>query len=342
MDIINQDNTEQAITFATDTSAWSLVIHQVSTTCVNIWFGNLFPTLRKPSHCRLILSKGEEAIASFDVHREDWQRPISKLSQRFYTTHKFDSLTPNLEYQVKLYQKIEGDEELIDKWILLKTGEFKTLPLSLPNSAEQAFTVSLSSCFYPDKDYDRTTQAYESLYQQNDQQIKPDVKFMVGDQVYLDIGLDSLSPLTNEIRQRIGDDYAKNWQALDGMLSKGGAWMLPDDHEYWNDYPFYDSLLPTLFLLKIAKVRNAWRQASRDGVNNIQCTKKVDTFNLGSDLSFCIADLRSYRSKTQFIDKDGFKQIEQWAKELTSPGVFVIPQILIVGENKHERNLLSF
>ena len=30
------------------------------------------------------------------------------------------------------------------------------------------------------------------------------------------------------------------------MLGRGGTWMLPDDHEYWNDYPFVDSLLPPL------------------------------------------------------------------------------------------------
>ncbi len=342
MDIINLDNSDGSIPFATDTSAWSLVIHKVSSTSANLWFGTLFPTLRKPNHCRIILSQGNEDVAAFDIQRADWQRPITKLSQRFYTTHRFEALSPNQHYQVKLYQELEGDEELVNKWLLVKSGEFNTLPNSLPSSAEQAFTVSLSSCFYPDKDHGRTTQAYEALYQQNNQQLKPDIKFMVGDQVYLDIGLDSLSPLTNEIRQRIADDYAQNWKALAGMLSKGGTWMLPDDHEYWNDYPFYDSLLPTLFMLKIAKVRNAWRQASRDGVNNIQCTSKVDIFNLGSDLSFCVADLRSHRSKTQFIDKKGFAQIESWAKGLTCPGVFVIPQILIVGENKHERNLLSF
>lgn len=342
MDIINQDNCIHEGSFATNTSAWSLVIHKVSTTSVNLWFGTLFPTLRKPNLCRLIVFQGNKEIATLDVKRAQWQRPITKLSQRFYLTHQFDNLLPNTHYQVRFYQELKGDKQLANKWVWLKTGQFSTLPSSLPSSAKQAFTVSLSSCYYPEQDHGRATKAYEALYLQNDQQLKPDIKFMVGDQVYLDIGLDSLSPLTNEIRQRIADDYAQSWKALTGMLSKGGTWMLPDDHEYWNDYPFYDSLLPTLFMLRIKKIRHAWRQASRDGVNHIQCTSKVDTFNLGSDLSFCVADLRSYRSKTQFIDKNGFAQIEQWAKDLTCPGVFVIPQILIVNENKHERNLLSF
>ena len=53
------------------------------------------------------------------------------------------------------------------------------------------------------------------------------------------------------MRQRVAEDYAKHWQALGSMLARGGSWMLPDDHEFWNDYPFYDSLLPTLFMLKL-------------------------------------------------------------------------------------------
>jgi hypothetical protein len=92
------------------------------------------------------------------------------------------------------------------------------------------------------------------LYERGAESVKPDIKFMVGDQVYLDVGLDSLSPQTNELRQRVTEDYAKHWQALGSMLASGGIWMLPDDHEYWKNHPFYDSLLPTLFMLKINKV----------------------------------------------------------------------------------------
>ncbi|MFT5719377.1 MAG: hypothetical protein ACI9T7_003590 [Oleiphilaceae bacterium] len=331
------------VDYPTNTSQWSLVIHKVTQDTVELWAGTLFGTLRKPKNVCLIVKLEGQEVARENVAFEDWKRPFSRLSQRFYVHRKIAGLQAGLDYQAELYQQIDVPEHIYKgDWQLLRNGSFRTLPNALPNTSEEAFCVALSSCFYEHRDSGRTANAFKNLYDRGEQAVKPDIKFMVGDQVYLDIGLDSLSPMTNEVRQRVAEDYAKHWQALGSMLTRGAAWMLPDDHEYWNDYPFYDGLIPTLFMLKFSKVRNAWRAASRDGVLNVQRSAKIDTFTIGSDLSFCVADLRSYRSKTQFIDQEGFKKIIDWATGLTSPGVLVIPQILIVDENKQERNLRSF
>ena len=331
------------VDYPTNTSQWSLVIHKVSQHSVELWAGTLFSTLRKPNNACLLITLAGQEVARENIHLDDWQRPFQRLNQRFYVHRKIANLQPGAEYQVAFYQQLEvsarGDE---GKWQLLRDGVFSTLPLALPTSPREAFTVSLSSCFYEHRDSGRSARAYKALYERGELALKPDIKFMVGDQVYLDIGLDSLSPLTSEVRQRVAEDYAKHWQALGSMLARGGSWMLPDDHEYWNDFPFYDSLIPTLFMLKFAKIRNVWRAASRDGVFKVQRSVKVDTFSLRNDLSFCIADLRSYRSKTKFIDQQGLKQIIAWATSLNCPGVLVIPQILIADNNKQERNLLSF
>lgn len=331
------------IDFPTNTSKWSLVFHKVTQTSVELWAGTLFGTLRKPKLARLIVRLDGDEVSREDIVQEQWKRPFNRLSQRFYDTRLVTDLQAGSNYQVDFYLCLEGDEHQgLDQWQLLRSGTFSTLPLALPTESSKAFTVSLSSCFYEHRDCGQAARAFKSLYERGEDSVKPDIKFMVGDQVYLDIGLDSLSPLTNEVRQRIAEDYAKHWQALGSMLARGGAWMLPDDHEFWNDYPFYDGLLPTLFMLKIRKIRNAWKGASRDGVLNVQQSSKVDTFKIGDDLSFCVADLRSYRSKTQFIDNQGFEKMTDWAKGLTTPGVLVIPQVLLAEKNKLERNLLSF
>lgn len=329
--------------FLTNTSKWSLVFHKVSQTSVELWAGTLFGTLRKPHLARLIVSLDGNEINRQDITLQQWQRPFNRLNQRFYDTRLVDGLQAGQHYKVDFYQRLEGEEHQgLDQWQLLRSGTFSTLPDALPTNKNQAFTVALSSCFYEHRDNGQAARAFKALYERGDESVKPDIKFMVGDQVYLDIGLDSLSPLTNEVRQRVAEDYAKHWQALGSMLARGAAWMLPDDHEFWNDYPFYDSLLPTLFMLKIRKIRNTWRRASRDGVLNVQQSSKVDIFTIGDDLSFCVADLRSYRSKTQFIDKLGFEQMINWAEGLNKPGVLVIPQVLLAEKNKLERNLLSF
>ncbi|MFQ3232147.1 MAG: hypothetical protein ACI9DO_003542 [Reinekea sp.] len=331
------------IDFPTNTSKWSLVFHKVSQTSVELWAGTLFGTLRKPQLARLIVSLDGNEISSEDITHKQWQRPFKRLSQRFYDTRFVSGLQAGQNYKVDFYQCLEGDEHQgLDQWQLLRSGTFVTLPAALPTNKNKAFTVALSSCFYEHRDCGQAARAFKALYERGADSVKPDIKFMVGDQVYLDIGLDSLSPLTNEVRQRVAEDYAKHWQALGSMFTRGGAWMLPDDHEFWNDYPFYDSLLPTLFMIKINKIRNAWKGASRDGVFNVQQSSKVDTFEIGGDLSFCVADLRSYRSKTQFIDNQGFKQMISWAEGLSKPGVLVIPQVLLAEKNNLERNLLSF
>ncbi|WP_339719000.1 hypothetical protein [uncultured Paraglaciecola sp.] len=331
------------VNFTTNTSQWSLVIHKVSQTSVELWAGTLFGTLRKPKLARLIVSLEGNEVRREDITLKQWQRPFNGLSQRFYDTRLASGLLAGKNYKVDFYQRLEGEEHQgLDQWQLLRSGTFTTLPAALPTHKNKAFTVALSSCFYEHRDCGQAARAFKALYERGEESVKPDIKFMVGDQVYLDIGLDSLSPLTNEVRQRVAEDYAKHWQALGSILARGGAWMLPDDHEFWNDYPFYDSLLPTLFMLKINKIRNAWKAASRDGVLKVQQSSKVDTFEIGSDLSFCIADLRSYRSKTQFIDKQGFDKMLSWAQGLNKPGVLVIPQVLLAEKNKLERNLLSF
>jgi hypothetical protein len=163
--------------------------------------------------------------------------------------------------------------------------------------------------------------------------------------VYLDIGFDSLSPVPRELRERIADDYARHWQSLGSVLARGGTWMLPDDHEYWNDYPYYDSLIPTLAALKLSGVRKAWTEAATDGVKNVQRSSVVEVIELGRDISFCIADLRSYRGlhggKKVMLHPDSFPALTSWARNLKSPGVLVVSQPLIVSPSG-ERNLLSF
>jgi hypothetical protein len=327
----------------TNTSKWSLVFHKVSQTSIELWAGTLFGTLRKPNLARLIVSLNDNEVCREDITLSQWQRPFNGMNQRFYDTRLVSGLQSGQSYKVDFYQRLEGDEHQgLDQWQLLRSGTFSTLPAALPTNRNKAFTVALSSCFYEHRDCGQAARAFKGLYERGAESVKPDIKFMVGDQVYLDIGLDSLSPVTKEVRQRVAEDYAKHWQALGSILARGGAWMLPDDHEFWNDYPFYDSLLPTLFMLKINKIRNAWKGASRDGVLNIQQSSKVDSFDIGDDLSFCVADLRSYRSKTQFIDNQGFAQMVSWAEGLNKPGVLVIPQVLLAEKNKLERNLLSF
>jgi hypothetical protein len=326
---------------STDTSKWAIAVHRVTTSTVEVWAGTLFTTLIKPKSARIHLLENGKIVQTKVIQKSNWKRPFSRTKKRFFSLQTFDGLQPNTSYSVVFERYIYPNEQTLPiGWTHLRSAYFSTLPKQI--SEQSSFTIGLASCFYPHRDGGRAAEAYQTLYERGHNDVKPDITFLTGDQVYLDIGFDSLSRDPDEIRERIGNDYAENWQLLGGILNRGGTWMLPDDHEYWNDYPFHDSLIPQLLALKLKSVREHWTRASKDAVNNIQRSPKVESFNIGNDLSFCLADLRSYRYKRNFLPPTAFKQLISWAESLTRPGVLVIPQPLIVNVNKTERNLLSF
>lgn len=328
----------------TSTGQWTLVVLRVSQTSAKFWVGTLFPTLMQPLHARVELVASDGTKKTHNLIKEDWRRPFRHVRQRFYATIEFTGLKPGSHYEVRFLRRIEKTPGIPrpKMWQELRDGQFDTLPTRLPAANRRPFTVGMGSCFYNHRDGGQAAGSYRALYDRGDKSVRPDVTFLTGDQVYLDIGFDSLSLRKSEIRQRIADDYALHWQALGSMLTRGATWMLADDHEYWNDYPFYDSLIPTLLALKLDYVRETWTHAAVDGVSRVQQCPRVETFDLGGDLSFCLADLRSLRRKTGFLPKADFKQLTDWASSLQSPGVLVIPQPLIVERNTTERNLLSF
>ena len=328
----------------TSTAEWSLAIHRVGRTTVEVWVGTLFPTLKLPDRARVRLLAGDVELRRRMIRREEWQRPFRGMKRRFYHVAKFRGLEPGRDYRVKFERRVEANRQagISRNWQEVRSGQFRTLPSRLPLADEGRFTFALGSCFYNHRDSGQAAAAYKALHDRGDESVRPDVTLLTGDQVYLDIGLDSLSLIPREIRERIADDYALHWQALGSILNRGGTWMLPDDHEYWNDYPFVDSFLPTLLALKLPHVRRNWRRAARDAVEHIQRSPVVESFTLGDDLTMCLADVRSHRLKSGFLPDAEFQKLLRWARRRSCPGVLVLSQPLIVTESKAERNLRSF
>lgn len=332
------------VNYNTKTGDWMLAIHRVTAHSAEIWFGTLCPTLKKPERARLVLmdATGKD-VAQFVLTSDQWQRPFSRLNQRFCALHRFDGLAAGTHYLVRFDRLLPLEAKLGDAaWQDVCSGEFATLPATLPMDGSGQFTVAFCSCFYSQNDGGQAAAAYKRLFKQGPAQVRPDITFMTGDQVYLDIGLDSISFDGEEIWQRIAGDYERNWRLLGEFMRHGGTWMLPDDHEFWNDYPFYESPLPTLWPLHVDHVRKAWSNAARDAVANIQRSPSVESFSIGPSLSFCLADFRSHRNDDGFIDEAGMQAIENWARSLKTPGVFVTSQVLMDEPTGLEKNLTHF
>ena len=330
--------------YSTSTAQWSLVIHRVGATSAEVWVGTLFPALKMPERARVRLFRDEREVRSALISRDDWRRPFRGMRRRFFRVVTFRRLEAGSEYRVTFERLVEGDAAAgpVRGWQELRAGTFRTLPPRLPPKREGAFTIGLGSCFYNHRDGGRAAAAYRALYEHGAGTVRPDITALTGDQVYLDIGFDSLSLIPREIRERIADDYALHWQALDGILGRGGTWMLPDDHEYWNDYPFVDSPIPALWSLRLPHVRAHWETAARDAVTNIQRSPVVETLAIGQDLTLCFADLRSHRTEEALLPAAPFGKLLDWARRRTCPGVLILPQPLIVRQSRAERNLRSY
>lgn len=329
--------------YQTNTSFWTLAIHRVSAHSAEIWVGTLFPTLKMPAVARIILRRQGKIVSTLEIVKNQWQRPFSDHGVRFYRLETLEGLQPGCHYDVSFERQlpeIESDTGAV--WQLLKQGSFETLPQSLPNKSEQPFTIMLASCYFAHRDNGQAALAYKALYESASSKMKPTVKILTGDQVYLDIGLDSISFDPKEIRQRIADDYAHHWQALGSLLARGGSWMLPDDHEYWNDFPFVNKSNPFLWALNIDTVKTAWHQAAIDGVRNIQQVRPLNTFSIGDELSVCLIDTRTDRNEDHFCSMASLTGLCDWIAGLRGPGILVLSQPLISVAGEGERNLANY
>jgi hypothetical protein len=337
------------IEYPTRTHSWTLVVQRVGARQAEIWLGTLDPNLKMPEQIRLVLwRKGVDAPGKpwriVNADRSAWQRPFQKLKQRFYMVLTLQDLDVDQVYSVRFDRKLDplagfGD----DAWQDVCSGEFRTLPQALPSaSGSERFTVAFGSCFYPHRDQGCAAAAFRALHEAGPSALRPDLSFWLGDQVYLDIGIDSISFRPQEITERIAEDYRKNWELQGDLLRRGANWMLPDDHEFWNDYPFYDSAIPTLWPLRLGPVRRAWAAAAMDGVQRVQRPRPIEVIEIGRDLSFCLLDTRTYRSSKEFVSAETMSGLLAWIQSLKSSGVLVISQNLIQDPDKSERSLASY
>lgn len=305
---------------------WTLVIQRVGTNHVELWVGTLHPNLRMPKEARVVISDDDGLVRERIILRHQWQRPFSRLRQRFFLTLRITGLRAERRYHVAFSRQSPAQQ---GSWQSLQTGTFTTLPEVLPGPTEKPFCVGFGSCFFAERDGHRVADAWRALYERGPVAARPDISFLLGDQVYLDIGMDSLSLRASEIRERIASDYEQHWRALAGLLVRGATWMLPDDHEFWNDYPFTDRLLPHLVALRLKRVRQVWQQTAADAVAQIQRPRRVETFAIGERLSFCLVDARSGRSAQTILPEQDLARVVSWARGLNGPGVLVMSQPLL-------------
>lgn len=322
---------------------------RVTTDSMRLWVGTLERDMHKPEQARVRLCNGAgRQVRVRPIRHGDWERPFPAASQdRFYKSFTFRGLKPAGHYRA-YFERWRDD---VEDWEILRSASIRTLPERLPlhksrsMSRNKPFTIALGSCYWPDQDGGRVGTAYRGLYEHPPHpHDSPDLTFLTGDQVYLDVGFDLRSGVPKEVSRRIAQDYARHWQGLSDVLTRGATYMLPDDHEWYNGFPDPDFKNPYLWGLRDPEVRKAWEQTARQGIENVQQCPVVEFMKFPGDLSICFADLRSFREPKLggLMKTKDLNRVLAWANGLTTPGVFVSPQPLIVTKNPHEANLLDY
>lgn len=239
-----------------------------------------------------------------------------------YQRVTLNNLAPRQSYSLGL--RVGGD--------LKADGSITTLPYRLPGAGERPLTVLLGSCFYGRED---KAGAVGQTYTQLPHDARPDIKFLCGDQVYLDNPpQDFLNPFHGKswLQARSFKTYLDTWTqstpvgGFGRMLKHNANFFSSDDHEYWNNAP--DVGLNVPFFTATPGKRKDWWEMARELYQIFQTAPGLPVKFKVDPLSFCIAETRFNRGSGggDFMLPAAFEDLGSWAANLSGPGVLVIGQ----------------
>lgn len=199
----------------------------------------------------------------------------------------------------------------------------------------EPLTVLLVSCFH----YTTGGGPYRRLLPEIARGANPpDLTIFMGDQVYLD--LPTVADFEDDaewLAVKFERDYVRNWfsGAFSAGLGVAPMAMLPDDHEYWNNYPH-----PSPF------IQNSWAQPGRDRWE-AAARACYEGFQHGSGdllgspleldiapLSFLMLDSRTDRDRdmSRLLRPEVSTQVADWADRVARDSRFVAA-VVVTGQS---------
>lgn len=207
------------------------------------------------------------------------------VSRVFSGVYEFVGLKSDTVYEVSL----TTDEDHT-------STKIRTLPEHIPSSVGDSFNLLLVSCFHQAEDRGGMAGTIVSQLKASS---KPHLTLLMGDQVYLD--LPTLRNFDDDVAwlaDKFERDYAQNWEKPPGyaqVLSAAPSASLPDDHEYWNNFPHVSPIIQNSWT---KEGRARWKQAADMMYEGFQSWSVGlgDPYVLNIEpLSFFLADGRSRR-----------------------------------------------
>jgi hypothetical protein len=198
--------------------------------------------------------------------------------------------------------------------------ETHTLPAQVPASLDGSFNVLLVSCFHRHED---PSGVAGTIVSQLKATARPHMTLLMGDQVYLD--LPTLQDFKDEVpwlAKKFEDDYTTNWQVSPGysqVLAAAPSISMPDDHEFWNNYPHPSPIVGNTLH---HKGRDNWRKAALALYEGFQLPYPSSvgepTIIEVAPLSFFLPDMRSLRDEDRrFTMNDrAHRKMKDWVTDL--------------------------
>jgi hypothetical protein len=204
--------------------------------------------------------------------------------------------------------------------------ETRTLPSAVPDSMDSSFNVLLVSCFHAAEDRGGLA---GQLVSELKAASAPHLTLLAGDQVYLD--LPTLKNFPNderELAEKFERDYINNWRGPLGysqILDAAPSVAIPDDHEYWNNYPHSSPIIQNSWT---DDGQRRWRKAAQALFAGFQQSYPGE---LGDSvvidvppLSFFMADTRSKRDPDRrfILEEAQHQELTSWVDRLIANGLY--------------------
>lgn len=237
-----------------------------------------------------------------------------------------DRLVPGRRYPLRL----------VSRGIERATGIGVTLPTELPPIGAKPFICLVGSCF---AHFGDAAGAAGAAYRNLPTGARPDVKFLTGDQVYLDAPFPRY--LYNvfaepNLQAELLATYLATWtQSGDGsgftqLLRDGATYFTSDDHEVWNNAPLPTPVVRATWW-PFGDRGAAWSRIARRLYGDFQAPDRTASFEVGT-LSFFVLDTRLERTmdRSRFTGAERMTALVRWVDGLAGPGVLVVGQPIFV------------
>src|SRR5215510_9123210 len=246
------------------------------------------------------------------------------MPRAFAGVYEFSGLTPDTLYRIQV--TVDNESKML---------ETRTLPDVVPSQLDRTFNVLLVSCFHQAEDRGGLASTIVSQLKATS---LPHMTLLAGDQVYLDLPtLKDFPDNATWLAAKFEQDYTLNWRGplgYTGVLAAAPRLSIPDDHEYWNNFPH-----PSPFIGNSLTQagRDHWREVAQAMYAGFQLPYPAQLgepvrFEI-APLSFFVADTRSRRDADRHftMSDEAYQQMDHWVDDTIAKkqfGVFISGQSL--------------